>query len=375
MISPTLLFLSGGGHTGRNIVAALGNRRASLRLVTTTDVADEPSLYQFDGAYLAPAISANPTGFADRFTQILAQERPALVIPCRDEDVAWLAQYAREHAAAETAFLCGDADLARTVCDKWLSAKFCVAHDLPFAETIAKCGEVDLDEFIGRNGLPLVAKPRNGAEARGIFVVFNRQQAVNALELPGYVLQQYLGEPQNVASLLNDIENVGVPLFHTLEGRKRSIQILIGPRGGLEHVVCTINEHAGRNARTISIDTSSQACDIGHRCAAVFAKVGWRGPLNIQCQPDATGELRIHEFNARFTGATAARTLLGFDEVGAAVRAFTGHALDSLPSVGSPQTARESLAARAIENAFVTQLQHDGVWLRTKSTQRLSSAD
>ena len=95
MNRPTLLFLSGGGHTGRNIIAALGSRRASLRLVTCTDVADEPSLFAFDSVYLAPAISRDPNGFAARFTQALADERPALVIPCRDEDVAWLALYAQ----------------------------------------------------------------------------------------------------------------------------------------------------------------------------------------------------------------------------------------------------------------------------------------
>ncbi|MBP6531588.1 MAG: hypothetical protein KA260_15825 [Burkholderiales bacterium] len=372
MNRPTLLFLSGGGHTGRNIIAALGSRRASLRLVTCTDVADEPSLFTFDSVYLAPAISQDPNGFAARFTQALADERPALVIPCRDEDVAWLALYAQSHPAADTTFLCGSAAVAQTVTDKWLSATFCALHDLPFVPTTLSGQESSLDAFISENGLPLVAKPRIGAEGRGIFIVSTRQQAHKALKLPGYVLQKYLGEAQTVTSLLQDIENVGIPLFHTLEGRKRSIQILIGPQGVLEHVVCTINEHTGRNARCISIDATPQAREIGYRCAAVFAKAGWRGPLNIQCQPDAAGALQIHEFNARFTGATAARTLLGFDEVGVAVRAFTGLILDSLPESGNPQNARESLAARAIDDTGVAQLQRDGAWERTTPPQRLS---
>jgi ATP-grasp in the biosynthetic pathway with Ter operon len=369
MTSHTLLFLSGGGHTGRNVLAALGDRRDGLRLVTTTDIADEPSLYQFDGAYLAPAISLDPKGFADRFAQILAEEKPTLVIPCRDEDVAWLARYANAHKDSKTAFLCGDADLARTVCDKWLSAEFCVAHDLPFVATITKGTEADLDQFIALNGLPLVAKPRNGAEARGIFVVSNRQQAAHALALPGYVLQQFLGEPQQIASLLNDIENVGIPLFHTLEGRKRSIQILIGPQGNTEHIICTINEHSGRNARSVTVDESPEALEIGRRCATVFANAGWRGPMNIQCQPDMSGALKIHEFNARFTGATAARALLGFDEVGVAVRAFTGYSIAALPSSGTTVRARESLSARAVAEVIATQFQDDGTWSRAANTR------
>lgn len=361
----TLLLLSGGGHTGRNVLAALGQRRHLFRVVTTTDVTDEPGVYEIDAAYVTPAISVDADGFAREFTKILAYEAPALVIPCRDEDVAWLARYAENHPHSSSEFLCGNALLAQTVNDKWLSAEFCRVHRLPFAGSLRGDDEVALDAFIRTNSLPLVAKPRRGADARGIFVVTSKAQAQNALRRADYILQQFLGEPKAVQALLDDVENVGIPLFHTLEGRKRSIQILIGPLGNIEHIVCTINEFVGRNARTICIDDSAEPREIGLACARVFAASGWRGPLNVQCQPDVHGTLRIHEFNARFTGATAARALLGIDEVGAAIRAFTGFALPQLPYAGSTREARESLAARSVSMGAAERFAESGVWSRS----------
>ena len=92
--------------------------------------------------------------------------------------------------------------------------------------------------------------------------------------------------------------------------------------------MCTTNVMSARNARAITLDDDPVARAIGERCASVFAAQGWRGPLNVQCQPDRDGALVIHEFNARFTGATGARWYLGHDEIGAAVRAFTGKSLE-----------------------------------------------
>jgi carbamoyl-phosphate synthase large subunit len=100
---------------------------------------------------------------------------------------------------------------------------------------------------------------------------------------------------------------------------------------------------------------------LGEECARVFAAAGWRGPLNIQCQHDAADTLLIHELNGRFTGATAVRWRLGFDEVGAAIRAFTGEALDHDASPAA-SVAYEGLASRAADPQDVAALTRDRVW-------------
>src|SRR5262245_44459477 len=81
----TLLFLSGGGHTGTNVMASLAARREGLRLVATSDVPDEPSLFAFDAVYLAPRLRDDAPAFERRVLEIVDREAPDLVVPCRDE--------------------------------------------------------------------------------------------------------------------------------------------------------------------------------------------------------------------------------------------------------------------------------------------------
>ena len=361
----TVLMLSGGGHTGGNVLAALRPHRASLYLVATSDVATEPSLFEFDEVYLAPTLHDAPDAFEVRVREILAAQSPTIIIPCRDDDVLWLAGFAARNPEWRERCLCGDAAMASVINDKWLSAQFCLQHGLPFSASLHADSDESVPAFIGRVGLPLVAKPRHGAESRGIFLVTTHMQAERARALDGYVLQQYLGDSKRIDEFLDRVSSQGIPLFQSFEGVKHSIQVMIGPDGRVAHVACTLNQFSGRTARTIEHDDSQQARAIGQCCADVFVSAGWRGPLNIQCQFDRSGELKIHEFNGRFTGATAARSALGIDEVGTAIRLFTGHDITAkMGEIPQAKIAYERLSVRSADNAQIEALHRHTRWQR-----------
>ncbi|MEO8137186.1 MAG: hypothetical protein ABI831_24800 [Betaproteobacteria bacterium] len=369
MRSLTLLLLSGGGHTGTNIMASLATRRQGLRLVATSDTPHEPALFSFDAAYLAPTLADDRQGFERRILEIIELERPDLVVPCRDEDVQWLAGLRARRSDLAPTLLCGSPEIASTVNDKWLSYAFSRRHALPFVPS-APCDESAgahsrVDDFVRRYGLPLVAKPRGGTNSRGILILFTLAQARRAIERRGYVLQQFLGEVESVSDYLARVEQDGIPLFHTFQGVKRSLQILIGPQGSIEHVVCTRNELVQQNARLISHDADAEPRLIGEQCARVFADAGWRGPLNVQCQPARNGALLIHEFNARFTGATGARWHIGHDEIGTAIRAFTGRTIaPAFPWGEQPAASREGLWPRSADAGGARVLAERGEWKR-----------
>ena len=241
--------------------------------------------------------------------------------------------------------------------------------DLPFAPSLLCADDAGararVEAFVAQNGLPLVVKPRRGADSRGVVIVTTAAQAARAMQRRDHVLQRYLGDPSELDAWLREVAQEGIPLFHTFQGVKRSLQVLIGPEGAVEHVVCTRNAVTARNARSIAIDDDAAAHAIGERCAAVFAAAGWRGPLNVQCQPDSAGTLAIHEFNVRFTGATGARWHIGHDEIGAAVRAFTGRAIEPRFAWSeAPRAAVEGLWPRAADPANVRALAGHGEWTR-----------
>ena len=337
--------------------------------MATSDIPDEPALFSFDAVYLVPKLADESAAFERRVLEIIGRESPHLVIPCRDEDVQWLAGLREHRRDLGPKFLCGTSDIANVINDKWRSCEFAAGHGLPFAPSLPCVDDDDAPvraaRFLREHGLPIVAKPRRGKDSKGVFILTTPAQVRSAMKRPDYLLQKYLGKAETPAGYLANVERDGIPLMHSFEGVKRSLQALIGPGGSIEHVVCTRNHRIRHNARVISLDAEAEPRSIGVRCARVFADAGWRGPLNVQCQPTESGTLMIHEFNARFTGATGARWLIGHDEIGAAIRAFTGQTIEpAFPWAEAPVFASEGLMPRAADRGWVRTLAERGMWSR-----------
>jgi carbamoyl-phosphate synthase large subunit len=346
-------------------MACLAHRRGGLRLVSTSDTPNEPALFDFDAVYLAPKLADDATAFERRVLDIVERENVDLVVPCRDEDVMWLARLGERRADLAARFLCGAPEAAEIANDKWLSFQFCQRHALPFAPSLL-CGDTaNLSAFVAQHGFPIVAKPRDGVNSQGIVLLTDLSQVMRAMQRPNYVLQKYLGAPEDVDGYLNALALEGIPLVHSFQGNKRSLQVLIGLDHDIRQLACTRNRFIGQAARSITLDLEVEPRTIGERCARAFAETGWRGPLNIQCQPALSGELMIHEFNVRFTGATAARLELGIDEVGVAIAAFTGMTVGHAPrSPEVPDVAFERLSVRSADKNDVRALAEHGEWRR-----------
>lgn len=358
-----ILVLSVGTQVGQNVLAALASRRAELHLVATSSVANEPALFDLDAVYLAPETATEPDAFEKRLLWIMEHERIDLVIPCRDDDALFLAGLRDRRPEMSARLLCGSAAAAEVIVDKWLSHEFSREHALPFAASLVAGTPAQQLAFVARHGLPLIAKPRRGYAAIDVYLLHRKEQVATMLARPGYLVQQYLGEPRAVADYLDGIERYGVPLYHSFERVKHSIQALIAPDGSIVHVLCTLNVRFMRRSKWVKPDPDPVSREIGERCARAFSALGWRGPLNVQCEKTTAGEIMIHEFNGRFTGGTIDRWLLGHDEVGAAIAAFTGR---PMPAPDRPVPAGleafQSRVARAADPRHVEALARDGSW-------------
>jgi carbamoyl-phosphate synthase large subunit len=356
--------MSGASLVGQNVVACLATRRDLFRLVATNSEANEPTLFDYDAVYLTPSTQGSFDIFNHRFTQILERESPDLIIPCRDEDVLVLAQFrARQPSSEWSRFLCGNMKTARVMLDKMQSWQFATSHALPFAATIGL--DVPTEQamaFAKKYGFPLLAKPREGFASRGVFLILNPDQLASAQRHRGHLLQEYLGNPAPLFDYARAVVEEGVPLFHTLEGLKTSIQVLVSPEGAVGEAFVTCNKMVFGKSERVWREGSAEIQELGMRCGQTFSHAGWRGPLNIQCERTPDGRMVIYEFNGRFTGATAARYLLGHDEVGMALQNFASL---TMPPPQTALGAREVVrlpTGRLINPRDVDQLQHAGYW-------------
>jgi carbamoyl-phosphate synthase large subunit len=360
---PTLLFLSGGCRVGQNVLATLAGRRAGLGLVATSSIPDEPALFDFDAAYLVPPTAADPDAFERRVLSIVEGERIDLVVPCRDDDVVFLGGLRDRRPDLAPRLLCGTGATAEIVSDKWVASRFCAEQGLPFADSIVAGDAHARARFLASDGLPGVAKPRRGFSSGGIRLVWNEAQLDRALGR-GDVVQRFIGDARVIDDFRRTLADDGIPLHYTFQTFKHSIQALVAPDGSVAHVICTRNQLNLRRAKRVEPDRDPASRDLGERCARAFASAGWRGPLNIQCQREPGGRLVIHEFNGRFTGATAVRWHLGFDEVGPAIERFAGPWPGRGERAVAARVALEGLASRAADPDHVDALARDGVWRR-----------
>ena len=361
-----LLVLAAGTRVGQNILATFAGRRESAVLVATSSVADEPGPYGYDTVHLVPE-TASPA-FEASLLEIVSSERIDLVIPCRDDDVLMLAQLRERRPELASRILCGSVAAARAICDKAEGYAFSARHGLPFAPTLVDASREARDAFLRRHGFPLIVKPRRGYASMGVYLVWNERQLDSAFAREGTVAQKLLGDPHELGRFLEAVERDGMPLFHTFQGPRHSIQVIVAPDGRIADVMCIRLTSDRRRSKTVMADREYQAREIGERCGAAFSAAGWRGPLNIQCQKDAAGELLIHEYNGRFTGATMTRWHLGFDEVGTTIAAFTGRTIGAAPCTpaSAPREIFETVEARAADRRDVEVLARDRVWHRPR---------
>lgn len=350
-----LLILSGGSLVGQNLLESLAGRRQDLRLVAANSVPDEPSLFGYDRVYLTPP--THSPGFEARLRELLEAERPDLVVPGRDDDVAWLAGFGERNPDLAARLLCGSRAAAEIMHDKLASWHFARGQDLPFVPTIAAsdCGAGLPPGF----SLPLLAKPRSGFASRGIYLLNQPSQLAAIAALPDYVLQPWLGAGEELQAYLEALPRLGVPLHHSFEPPKYAIQTLLLAPGRWLPAFCT--RHRMRSGASLGLEAFPDPAlsAIGEACARAFSAIGWRGPLNIQCLQSPTGYL-IHEFSGRFTGATAARLQLGYDEIGAALKSLLGF---ELPAPAAPVASVERrLVCRVLPPGAAEQLRQHGSW-------------
>ncbi|WP_216902332.1 hypothetical protein [Synechococcus sp. CCY 9618] len=327
-----LLLISAGSLVGQNIIQAIGPRRSLFHLEATNSEPAEPSLADFDAVRIVPPTSVDTTGLDRLLNARLDQGSCRLVIPCRDEEVLWLARHRETHPGHGDRLLVGSAATAEIFLDKLLSWDFSRDNGLPFLPSVDLQDTSKLDRFARENPFPLIVKPRKGFASRGVWILTHPDQLEAHRHRSDVILQPYCGDTHSAASFLSDVQHRGLPLFHSFEETKHSIQTFITPSGELAGTFVTLHRMKRGVSREVVPSACQQAHDLGQRVGRVFASAGWRGPLNIQCHREGLDDYRIYEYNGRFTGATAARALLGFDELALALASFAGIHLPPLPN-------------------------------------------
>jgi len=361
---PVLLLASVGTMLGGAILDALDRApelRARLRVVGLHSEADAANNFRCDRCYLGPA-PGEEAPFQARLAEIVAIERPRLVLACRDDVLMPLAQLKERVDPAQTTVLVSSPRVIAIANDKYETHRFAQAHGLPFAETAVD--RAGFEAIERRFGYPMIAKPRGGHGSRGVSVVRRRAEAEAALRTPGLCLQPYINPPDDLDARLPDL-SLGAPLAFSMPGvTLTSCGALIDRDGaviafGASYYPLMI---VGENRRgEPDPDPAMEAAT--RRFVAALIPEGLFGPFTIEFRRDRAGNPICMEINARMGGFWGARDLLGYPMVPHAIAHFM---FEPQPPLAMPTTrtgfVNRALSDQLILDVDVARLAREGRW-------------
>lgn len=294
-----VLITGAGSLVAKGILDSLEGRRQNLHVIGAGFGDATPTMLRCDE--VIRTVPSDHPAFGEQLQQIVNEAAVDLVIPGRDFDVPAVADL-------DAVTLTGAG--AQIATDKWLSYQFAMAHNLPIVHT-ALPGRADF-------GAPAVRKPRIGGGSLGVRLLLTQSAFERAQAVEGIVLQPLLGP-------LPDLDLTdGLPLFWQAPvARQGGVQAVIDPDGEVGIAVAFETQHRFGWVEEQHLVDDPPLLSLGMDYARALATHGWRGPMNIACIWDGEQWLCL-ELNPRFTGGTAARTAMGFDEVGWTVNRWAG---------------------------------------------------
>jgi hypothetical protein len=368
-----LLLTSVGSLVGYNILDVLDypgfSRRSLVQVVGTNSLADAACNFRCDRCYLVPQTAT--AKYPGRMLDILREERPDLILCCRDEDTYVLSQMKSQYPETPGVLPVGSPQAALIGLDKWQTWLFARKHALPFAESFMPGQSGDgsaFESFCRRVGYPLVAKQQRGTSSRGVYFVRDGRDAEAIGHGPGYVFQEYIGDPGSLERFFATLQGPP-PLFAQFPNAGyHACHTVIAPNSDITPVAITENfpeyGHATSNRRVV--DPTLNALTVDY--ARALSLEGGAGPMNLQLRQNRDGVWKVIEINLRNTGGTFARFLRGVDELHFIIKAFVpGASFPELKPHGMnkcEQVVRQYYTY-PIFDSELSILKHSGVWSRS----------
>ena len=309
-----VLVLGVGGNVSQGILKALALGSLRCRVVGACITPAALGLFTTDSSYVSPR--AQSPEFLPWLLDVCRKEHIHAVLSGVEPVLDVMVRHQAEIRTQTGAICVVDTPESIAIgADKLRTCEWLRDHGFGYPMFAASEDDAGMSALLAAKGFPLIAKPRLGKSSIGIHLLHD-QAALNRIKLlPGYVVQEVLGNEQTeyTASCFSDRDDLvrGVIVFH----RQLEHGTTVCASAGLYPVV---REEAQRIATAL--------------CP--------RGPCNIQ--------LRLHhgqpvcfEINVRFSGTTPVRARLGFNDVEAALRHYVlGAPAIDLPVVTGGQMLR-----------------------------------
>lgn len=304
----TALVLGVGGNVSQGILKALARSPLSCRVIGACVSPLSAGLYTVDRAYVSPR--ADDPGFVAWLIATCRKEGVQAILSGVEPVLTALALHAPK-IQQESGAICivSPPDCLSIGDDKFTTCQWLESRGLNFPRYAASENRAALDKLVQACGYPLFAKPRSGKSAQGLVEIRSPAELAYAASLPGYVIQEYLGDPDSEYT---------AGCFSDRDGRVRGTIVM---------------RRELLQGTTYRAETG-EFLEIRAEAIRIATALRPMGPSNIQLRISADGRPVCFEINVRFSGTTPIRARLGFNDVDAALRHFVlGEDATDLPLI------------------------------------------
>jgi len=303
----TVLVLGVGGQVSQGIVKALRMGALRVRVVGACVDALGAGLFAVDEALVSP-YAADAT-FTDWLVDTVRHHAVDAVLSGVEEVLEVLSRH-RDEVRRETGAVCivGEPGTLAVGNDKLKTCEWLAENGFAYPAFAAATDTPAVAALAADCGFPLVAKPRRGKGSTGFMVLEDERDLEWAKGRAGYVVQQLVGSANG----------------------EYTIGCLCDSDGALHGSIAMRRWLAGGTSVRMEVEAAPAALT---EAEAIVARLAPQGPCNVQLRQDGPRAVCL-EINPRFSGTTAVRAKLGFNDVEAALRHFVmGEPMRSMPRV------------------------------------------
>jgi carbamoyl-phosphate synthase large subunit len=306
-----VLVLGVGGNVSQSIQKALALAPTPTRVIGACISPMSAGLYMADQAYVSP-LAASPE-FIPWLLEVCEQERVDAVLSGSEVVLAALALEAlaiRERTGAVC--IVSPPEVLETGRDKLKTCQWLELAGLPVPGYADVADGRAVRALVERCGFPLIAKPRLGKGSDYILTIRDEQDLAGVAGTTDVLLQeQHRPNVRGPADLLLQ-EYLGDEQQEYTAG-------CFCDRDG--QVSGTIVMRRTLNAGTTVTAELGRFPEVREAAQAIVAALRPLGPTNVQLRMHR-GRAVPFEINPRFSGTTALRAQMGFNEVDAALRHY-----------------------------------------------------
>ena len=284
-----ILVTGGGSLLGQGIIKALKKSSLNFYLVVVDVNPLSAGLYWGDEKYIVPFASS--PNYMESMEKLLLKIKPDFVFIGTDVELIHFAQNKKLlEKKYKTKIVVSNEKVIKIADDKFKTSEFFKINGFNYPITVDPSNPIEIENLISKKGFPLIVKPRVGGRSFQVSKVEDKRSLeLKIKETNSPIVQEFIGSDsyEYTASGLcfDGVCNASIVLRRDLKD------------GNTFRAFYTNNENFN-----LKIKQWTEALN-------PF------GPANFQFRIDKEGKPKVFEINARFSGTTPLRAIMGFNEV------------------------------------------------------------